>query len=147
MEELVIVAQTMVGEDFREKEAQSLKEYVEEVVKFAPQKPKKNKIRKDKVGLNKAKDHERTPSPVKQKKGKDEVSMGSLVKTFAAFKKYKEKEKVPEPIVDLNEHIDFHSSKSNGDVNSLIIPLNEPTRGKGGKQALKRLEVDESPEK
>jgi len=41
MEELVIVAQTMVGEDFREKKAQSLKEYVEEVVKFAPQKPKK----------------------------------------------------------------------------------------------------------
>jgi len=73
--------------------------------------------------------------------------MGSLVKTFAALKKYKEKEKVPEPIVDLNKHIDFHSSKSNGDVNSLIIPLNEPTRGKGGKQALKRLEVDESPEK
>jgi hypothetical protein len=34
MEELVIVVQTMVREDIREEEAQSLREYVEEVIKF-----------------------------------------------------------------------------------------------------------------
>jgi hypothetical protein len=100
MEELVIVVQTMVGEDFCEKEAQSLKEYVEEVVKLVPQKPKKKKTWKDDAGLNKAKDHERTPSFIKQKKGEDEVSMGSLVKTLVALKKYKGKEKVTKSIVE-----------------------------------------------
>jgi hypothetical protein len=43
---------------------------VEEVVKFAPQKLKKKNTWKDEVGLNKAKDDERTPSFIKQKKGK-----------------------------------------------------------------------------
>lgn len=70
MEELVIVVQTMVGEDLHEKRAQSLREYVEEVVKFAPQKLKTKKTWKDEVGLNRAKDDERTPSLIKQKKGK-----------------------------------------------------------------------------
>jgi hypothetical protein len=101
MEKLVIVVQTMVGEGLCEKEAQSLKEYVEEVVKFAPQKPKKKKKTwKDEVGLNKAKDLERTPSFIKQKKGKDEVSMGSLAKTLVALKKYKGKEKISKSIVE-----------------------------------------------
>ncbi len=43
---------------------------MEEVVKFAPQKLKKKNTWKDEVGLNKAKDDERTPSFIKQKKGK-----------------------------------------------------------------------------
>jgi hypothetical protein len=35
--------------------------------------------------------------------------------------------------MDLLDHINFHSSsKSNGDVHSLIIPLNGLVRGKGG---------------
>jgi glycerophosphoryl diester phosphodiesterase len=146
MEELVIVTQTMVGEDLCEKEAQSLKEYVEEVVKFAPQKPKKKKTGKDEVGLNKAKDHERTFSPIKQKKGEDEMSMGSLAKTLVALKKYKGKENFSKPIVESNEHVNLHSFKSSGDVNSLILLLNGPKRGKGGKQALECLQVDELPE-
>jgi len=71
MEELVIVVQTMVREDIREEEAQSLREYVEEVIKFVPQKlKKKKKTWQDEVGLNKAKDNERIPSLIKQKKGK-----------------------------------------------------------------------------
>jgi hypothetical protein len=71
MEELVIVVQTMVREDIREEEAQSLREYVEEVIKFVPQKlKKKKKTWQDEVGLNKAKDDERIPSLIKQKKGK-----------------------------------------------------------------------------
>jgi hypothetical protein len=53
MEELVIVVQTMVREDIREEEAQSLREYVEEVIKFVPQKlKKKKKTWQDEVGLN-----------------------------------------------------------------------------------------------
>jgi hypothetical protein len=137
----------MVGEDLHEEEAQSLREYVEEVVKLVPQKLKKKKTWKDEVGLNKAKDDERTPSPIKQKKGKYKVSMGSLVKTLPTLKKYKGKEKVHKPIMESDEHVNFHSFKSSGDVNSLILPLNGPKRAKGGKQALECLEVDESPEK
>ncbi len=48
--------------------------------------------------------------------------------------------------MELNEHVDFHSSESNGDKNSLITPLGVP-RQKGGKQALKHLVVVESPKK
>lgn len=73
--------------------------------------------------------------------------MGSLAKILATFKKYKKKEKVPKPIVELDEHIDFHSFKSTRDVNSLILLLNGPKKGKGGKQALECLEVEESLEK
>ncbi len=43
MEGLVIVAQTMVGEELRDEEAQSLWDYVEEVAKPTPQKSKKKK--------------------------------------------------------------------------------------------------------
>jgi hypothetical protein len=60
--------------------------------------------------LNKTKAHERTPSLVKQRKGVDEVSMGPPVKTPTNPHKHKKKEKVLEPIVELNEHFDFHSS-------------------------------------
>lgn len=46
------------------------------------------------------------------------------------------------------KHIDFHSfSKSNGDVHSLILLLNGPMKGKGGKQALEHPIVDEFLEK
>jgi hypothetical protein len=60
----------VVGEDLFEKEAQSLKEYVEGVVKLASQKPKKKKTWKGEVGLNKAKDHERIPSLLNKRKEK-----------------------------------------------------------------------------
>ncbi len=43
----------------------------------------------DEVALNKEKAHEKTPSPVKKKKGVDEVSVGSPVKTFTAPQKHK----------------------------------------------------------
>jgi hypothetical protein len=52
----------------------------------------------------------------------DELNMGSLVKTPTTLQKQKGKEKNFKPIVDFNEHVDFHSSKLNGDVNSLIAP-------------------------
>jgi hypothetical protein len=38
------------------------------------------------------------------------------------------------------------SSKSSGDVHSLIIPLDGPKRGKVSKHAPEHLEVDKSPE-
>ncbi len=51
-----------------------------------------------------------------------------------APKKNNEKEKVLELIVELLEHIDFHSFfQLNGDVHSLIFLLNGPMKGKGGK--------------
>jgi len=46
-----------------------------------PQKFKKKKTRKDEAGLSKAKAHEKTPSLIKQRKGMDEVNMGSPMKT------------------------------------------------------------------
>ncbi len=76
------------------------------------------------------------------------MSVGLSTKTPMAPKKNKRKEKVHEPIMESLEHIDFHSSsESNGDVHSLIIPLNGLKRGKIGKQALERLVVDKSFEK
>jgi hypothetical protein len=48
--------------------------------------------------------------------------------------------------MEFEEHIDFHSSKSSGYVNSLIAPLGMP-RQKGGKQAFKHSIVDEPFEK
>jgi hypothetical protein len=68
--------------------------------------------------------------------------MGSLAKTLAALKKYKGKEKISKPIMESDEHVNLHFSESSGDVNSLILLLNGPKRGKGGKQALECLEVD-----
>ncbi len=94
VEELMIVAQTMVGEELHDEEAQTLKEYMEEAAKPAPQiTKKKKKIRKDEMGLSKAKAYERTPSHVKQRKGRDKVIVGSLVKTLTAFKKHNGKGK------------------------------------------------------
>jgi hypothetical protein len=47
------------------------------------------------------------------------------VKTLATPKKNKGKEKVLKPREKLPKHIDFHSSsKSSGDVYSLVLPLN-----------------------
>lgn len=50
-------------------------------------------------------------------------------------------------MVELDEHIDFHSSELNGDVNSLIAPLGALRKEKGGKQTLEHSVVDESHEK
>jgi hypothetical protein len=46
-------------------------------------------------------------------------------------------------MVELDEHIDFHSFESNGDVNSLIAPLGALRKEKGGKQTLEHPVVDE----
>jgi hypothetical protein len=118
MEELVIVAQTMVGEELRDEEAQSLWDYVEEVAKPTPQKSNLKKIWKDEASLSKAKSHERTHL-VKHSKGEDKMSTGSLAKTPTTPNKHKGNE----PIVELAWHVDFHSFyESSGDVHSLIFP-------------------------
>jgi hypothetical protein len=55
----------------------------------------------------------------------------------ATPKKNKRKEKVPKPREESPKHIDFHLSfESSGDVHSLILPLNQLKRGKGGKKVL-----------
>jgi hypothetical protein len=100
----------MVGEELLDEEAKSLRDLVEEAAKPPPQKTKKKKTGKDEAGSSKAKSHERTPSLVKQRKGKGEVSVGSLMKIPVAPRKHKGKEKFPEPIVESSEHIDFHIS-------------------------------------
>lgn len=62
-----------------------------------------------------------------------------------ASKKNKQKEIVPKPRKESLEHINFHSSsKSCGDVHSLIFPLDKPKRGKVSKHALERPKVDKS---
>jgi len=76
----------------------------------------------------------------------DELNMGSLVKAPTPLQKQKGKEKFFKPIVEFNEHGDFHSSKLNGDVNSLIAPMGV-LRQKGGKQVLECSVVNESFEK
>jgi hypothetical protein len=68
------------------------------------------------------------------------------MRTRTTFQKQKRKEKVLEPIVEFNEHVDFHSSKSSGDVNSLIALLGVPQK-KGGKQVLECSIMDEYLEK
>jgi hypothetical protein len=50
---------------------------VEEVVEPIPWNLKKKKMRKDEAGLNKTRAHGIIPSPIKQRKGVDEMSMGS----------------------------------------------------------------------
>jgi hypothetical protein len=147
MEELLMIAHTMVGEELHDEEAQNLKELVEETTQPTPQKSKKKKTRNDEMGPSKAKAHERTPYPIKQRKGVDEVNVSSSAKTPTTPKKHKGKEKVLKPIVESNEHINFHSFELNGDVNSLIAPLDGPKKEKGGKQAVERLVVDQSPKK
>ncbi len=101
----------------------------------------------DEAGSIKAKAHERTPSPIKQRTGVHEVSMGSLAKNLVALKKHKGKEKVLEPIVESNEQVNFHFFESNGDVNFMTAPLDGPRKEKGGKQSLKCPIVDKSFEK
>ncbi len=60
--------------------------------------------------------------------------MGLSMKIPATPKKNKRKEKVPKPREESHEHIDFHlSSESSGNVHSLILPLNQMKRGKGGR--------------
>jgi len=100
----------MVGEELLDEEAQSLRDLVKEATKSPPQKTEKKKTGKDEVGLNKDKSHEKTRSLVKQRKGEGEVNVGSSTKTPMALTKHKGKEKVPELIVELFEHVDFHSS-------------------------------------
>ncbi len=105
---------------------------MEEAIEPTQRKCKKKKTRKDEASPSKARAHARTPSLVKQRKGVDEVSMGSHVKTPTTPQKQKGKEKILELIMESEEHIDFHSLKSNEDVNSLIVALGMP-RQKGGK--------------
>jgi hypothetical protein len=88
----------------------------------------KKKIGKDDVGPSKAKAHERTFYLIKQRKGVDEVNMDSPAKTPTALKKHKGKEKVFEPIVKLDEHINFQSFELIGDVNFLIALLDRPKK-------------------
>ncbi len=132
MEKLVVMVQTMVNDEFHDEEAQSLKDLVEKTMKAPPQKTKNKKIGKDEVGMNKAKAHEITPSLVMWKRGEDKVSMGLPRETPTIPKKNKGKENVLELIVQSLEHMNFHLPfKSNGDVHSLILPLNGPMKGKG----------------
>jgi hypothetical protein len=49
-----------------------------------------------------------TPSHVKQRKGGDEVSVSSSMKTPMTPKKHKGKEKVFKPIMESTKHVDFH---------------------------------------
>jgi hypothetical protein len=97
------------------------------------------------MGSNKARAHEETPSPIKQRKGVDEV-VGSPMKTPTTLQKQKGNEKVLEPIVEPNEHVDLHFLELSGDMNSLIAPLRVP-RPKGGKRMFKHPIVDESSKK
>jgi hypothetical protein len=75
----------MVGGEFCDEETKNLKDLVKEVEQHVPQKFKNKKTRKDEVGPSKAKAHEKTPCLVKQRKGMDEVNVGSLVKTSTTF--------------------------------------------------------------
>ncbi len=122
----------MVCGELHDEKARSLKDLVEEAVEPTQRKCKKKKTRKDEAGPSKARAHDRTPSLVKQRKGVDEVSVDSPMKTPTTPQKQKGKEKIPEPIMESEQHIDFHSLESNEDVNSLIVALGMP-RLKGGK--------------
>jgi hypothetical protein len=53
----------MVGVEFCDEEAQSIRNMVEEAVKVPPCKSKKKRKGKDKASSNKVKAHERTLSP------------------------------------------------------------------------------------
>ncbi len=72
--------------------------------------------------------------------------MGLPIKKFLmAPKKNKGKEKVHEPSKELLMHVELHSSKkSNNEGDYLLVLLNEPIRGKGGKQALECPNVGKS---
>jgi hypothetical protein len=74
--------------------------------------------------------------------------MGSSMKNFVTPKKNKRKEKVPKPIMESLNQINFYLfSKLNGDVHCLIFLLNGPMKRKGGKQALECPIVDQYPKK
>jgi len=104
---------------------------VEEATQPIPWKSKKWKTRKDEAGPSNAKAHERTLYPINQKKGVNELNMGSSTKTLVAIKKHKGKEKVFESIVELDEHINFLSFELIGDVNTFIAPLDGPKKERG----------------
>lgn len=144
MEELITSTKTMVGEQLRDKKAQSIKEMVEEATKPPPRKSLKKMKGRDKASPSIAQAHERTFSLVTQKKGKTKANTGLLMKTLMTPQKNNGKEKVHKPKEGSHEHIDFHFS--NEDVHSLIFLMNQSKRKKrGGKQALERREVDKSP--
>jgi hypothetical protein len=68
-----------------------------------------------------------------------------IKKLLMAPKKNNGKEKVHELSKELPMHVDLHSSKkSNNDNDYLLVLLNEPVRGKGGKQAPERTNVGKS---
>ncbi len=59
------------------------------------------------------------------------------------LKKSKGKEKTPHLSEKLLMHVHLHSFKEfNIEGNSLLVPLNEPIRGKGGKRALEHPKMD-----
>jgi len=93
VEELMTLSHTMVSDELQNEDAQSLKNLLEEAVKAHPWKNKKKKIRKDEVGLSKAKARERTPSHIVRKKGEDDVNVGSLGKLSRLFKKIMKRKK------------------------------------------------------
>ncbi len=68
-----------------------------------------------------------------------------IKKLLMAPKKDNGKEKVHAPSKELPMHVDLHSSKkSNNDGDYLMLLLNEPIRGKGGKQAPEHTNVGKS---
>jgi hypothetical protein len=73
------------------------------------------------------------PPSLEQKEKPRQTWARLQVKTLATPQKNKGKEKVPKPKEELPKHIDFHSSsKSSGDVYSLVLPLNQTKKGKKG---------------
>jgi hypothetical protein len=62
------------------------------------------------------------------------------MKTLTTPKRHKGKEKVPKPKEELPKHIDFHSSsKSSGDVYSLVLPLNQTKKKKKRENTCPRM--------
>jgi hypothetical protein len=64
VEEFIALRQTMVGEELRDENAQSIKKMVEETTKAPPCKSKKKTKGKYKANPSRAKAHERTLSPI-----------------------------------------------------------------------------------
>jgi hypothetical protein len=94
MEELVMVAHTMVGEELYDEKAQKFKGIGGGGDITYSMKIQEKKTGKDETSASKAKAYERTPYLVKQRKGVDEVNMRSPAKNTMAPKKQKRKEKV-----------------------------------------------------
>ncbi len=71
VENLIALGQTMIGEQVHDEEVQSIQNMVEEVAKASPWKTKKKTMkRKYEAGPSKAKAHEKTPSPLFEKREK-----------------------------------------------------------------------------